>query len=100
MEEAGLNRDSIRSIYEGKDAQWTSVSNILTALELELYAGPPRDPESVTLSPEALESAAAFERLVSGTLPEGKALAELVEVHLKLLRRARRKRRRHTYESA
>lgn len=93
MDEAGLSRDAIRSIYDGRDAKWTSVSNILTALGLELYVGPYRDLDNEMLSPEALRSASEFERVASGALPEGKALAQLVEIHLKLLRRRRRKSR-------
>ena len=91
MDEAGLSRDSVRAIYDGRDIQWTSAANILSALELELYVGPHRDLDGALLLPEALESAAAFERIARGVMPEAEALAELVKIHLKLLRKARRK---------
>lgn len=92
MEEAGLSRNAARYILESKDVRWTNVANVLSVLELELYVGEYRDLGSPLLLPETLESAAGFERLARGALPEGEALAELVKVHLKLLRSARRKR--------
>ena len=94
MEEAGLSRNAVRYIYEGHDVQWTNVANVLSVLELELYVGPHRDLDSPLLLPETLDSAAGFERLARGALPEGKALAELIEIQLRLLRRARRNRQK------
>ena len=84
----------MRYIYEGKDVQWSNVANILSALGLELYAGSYREAESALLLPETLESAAAFERLARSVLSEGKAQAELLEINFRLLRKARRRKKK------
>lgn len=96
MEEGGLSRNAVRYIYESKDVQWTNVANVLSILGLELYVGPYRSAESTLLLSETLESAAAFERLARGAAKEGRAQADLLEINLRLLRRARKKRPRRT----
>ncbi len=88
-ERAGLYNQAMRYILEGRDSRFTSVADVLQALELELYVGPPRGQRSLTLSPEALKLATAFSRAAASQTSEEEALGEIVAIALAQLRAAR-----------